>query len=39
MPIECPKILCWKEPKWIQSFEIKDTAQVTSKQAKGVGMK
>ena len=34
MPIEYPKILCWK-PAWILSFETKDTAQVTSKQIKG----
>ena len=34
MPIEYPKILCWR-PAWILSFETKDTAQVTSKQAKG----
>ena len=35
MPIEYPEILCWKGPKWIQSFENKDTAQVTSEQVKG----
>ena len=35
MPIEYPKILCWRGPKWIQSFETKDTAQVTSKQEQG----
>ena len=34
MPIEYPKILCWR-PAWILSFETKDTAQVTSKQIKG----